>query len=180
MSFDSFESDSTSHYLPDDIFDSFSPSLQDYLPHCPITLGEARAVANILVTLPHIVAIEVYGSIARDSFGNDLDLVLVTDDEGLYQRFTKETIANLSTFGGKGPLARAAAAAHVLGKSDFETALKRFEIYTFEPQIAKLLDLFIMPVGWKARTDEIQRNLPHDNSSFVSDIAKDARVIATR
>jgi HEPN domain-containing protein/predicted nucleotidyltransferase len=59
-----------------------------------VTLKEAKAVTDSIVKRLHPLSVVLFGSVARESTGNDLDLLIIVED-------TTETIADLSVRLGK-------------------------------------------------------------------------------
>lgn len=139
------------------------------------TFAQAKSVASQLIQLNGVSRIELFGSVARNLRGNDIDLIIVVDDEETYRRFLAGVRKNIreDMFGNELGARLRLAAVFEMWMNDWPAS---------EPlwSDALLLDLFVMPKDWHARTDELQKNLPHNDSSFVRTIAKDARVICEK
>ncbi|MFO0793065.1 MAG: HEPN domain-containing protein [Candidatus Brocadiaceae bacterium] len=45
-----------------------------------VSLNDAKAVSDVIVDTIHPISIVVFGSVARKGFGNDLDLLIITED----------------------------------------------------------------------------------------------------
>lgn len=124
-------------------------------------------------------AVELYGSVARNGVGNDLDLILVVYEENTYQDFIAKTKTHVEYEGAsRGALCRIRAASQVLFQ--FHRSCLNIELGEIHPGITEILDVYLMPIDWRDRIDEIQSHLPHSDPCFVKNIAEDARMIADR
>ncbi len=144
-------------------------------------LKSAKKVAEIFRRLDKVQAVEVFGSVARDQEGRDLDLILVCDEETsqLFMEMVEleAEIAKLPKIGRYHgyALTRSNIAEEILSDivaSDnnlFEEALAASEVG---------VDIFIFPPDWRNRLDELQGRMGHDDPKFMQKIAKDARRIA--
>jgi len=137
-------------------------------------LDIATSVATALVQLPGVIRVEVYGGISREGRGNDIDLLLVVDNESLYQKFIsgvheriKEDIVGHEL----GPRLRLASIIGLWGEEWLGV-----ENWPEQP----LLDMFVMPSNWHDRLSELQGDLPHDDPQFLENIQFDAYVLASR
>ena len=136
----------------------------------------AVKVAKLFLT-QGIGSVELYGSISREGVGNDLDLILIVDEEKMYQDFVAETKIFVEVVGvSHGSFCRLLAARRISPWLDHVCCSTVFA--TIHPGINELLDVYLMPQNWRDRIDEIQSHLPHSDPCFVKNIAKDARVIA--
>ena len=45
-----------------------------------VSLNDAKAVSNVIVNTIHPISIVVFGLVARKGIGNDLDLLIITED----------------------------------------------------------------------------------------------------
>jgi predicted nucleotidyltransferase len=142
-----------------------------------IRMEGAKWVAERLLRwCPSILAVELFGSVSRDAVGNDLDLVIVTDEHRFRQFLAlvhgagQETRYEYHVSRAE----RRSIARYVLGELDEIMPALGSRI----PE--NLLDLYVFPPDWKCRIGEIQHVLPADDPSFVRNIAMDARLLAAR
>lgn len=142
-----------------------------------IRMEGAKWVAERLLRwCPSIRAVELFGSVSRNAVGNDLDLVIITDEHRFRQFLSMVHGAGQAT-SYEYHVSRAerrSIARYVLGELDEVMPAIGCKI----PE--SLLDLYVFPPDWKCRISEIQRDLPADDPSFVRNIAMDARLLATR
>ena len=153
----------------------------------PILVNRAQAeqVAQIFMRHPHIHGVELFGRVARDGQGHDLDLILVTDvgrgfdflrevDTKTRRFFFLETeslrLQRIDTY--NNPLFRMRAAQNILG-DNFEELLVEAEEF-----IEAVLDIFVFPPTWRDGLDQLQKDLPHRDPNFMKNIAHDAVKIA--
>ncbi len=148
------------------------------------TIDTARAlkVAQIFRHCEQITAVEVFGSVARDGKGDDLDLILIVDEQIAQKFFT--AVATEERY-------RAELRADGFMKRYFGSAKSRLEIaenvlseedQAFENvfldswiEIELRLDLFLFPQNWRERLVELQTAMPHADPQFMEKIAVDAR-----
>lgn len=130
---------------------------------------DAQLVGMVFANLPQVEAVEVFGSVARNSRGNDLDMALTVD---------AVTYASY------------ALALRALSEDEDYYFGLRSERLAVACQVLKLsgpigdwlglatagisLDLHLFPQGWKQYADVVQTHFSHDDPAFVSNIAKDA------
>lgn len=153
-----------------DDFDSICGSLGG--PLC--TRARAEYVAGVFHSMPGVVRVELYGSIARDGAGHDIDLIVVTDNK-LYQHFVSNVhellVAPVMYTGAE---CRRRAIKRLFG-CKYRDAMSRIR-HTLG-HVEDLIDVFVMPIDWKHRIPEMQSALPHNDENFVRSIADDAQVI---
>lgn len=162
------------------MFDSFGfTGLQT---HDRFTEKEARLFANEIAELSGVSAIELYGSISREGTGNDIDLIIIVDDEVLYQKFVacvKQQIESDNLPDISGVALRRNAVEEIFGVPQFTNLIYQIHMPSPGHRHAHLfLDMFVMPVDWRDRLNELQGNLPHDDPQFMRNIANDAYPIA--
>lgn len=142
-----------------------------------ITRPMAEEVAAILKRHHSISGIELFGSIARDGQGNDLDLIIISDDGGrefielmgegvtglsndmrfdIYHNFHLRVIVAIKVFG-----------------DDFFDLLLEAEERIYWARI----DLFVFPQNWREHLNVLQDALPHKDPEFMRNIARDAIAI---
>ncbi|MBW4061770.1 hypothetical protein HJC99_04350 [Candidatus Saccharibacteria bacterium] len=149
-----------------------------------VTWAKAQPVLEVLANLAGIRDVLVIGSVARDGFGNDLDVVL-TVSQPVY-------------------LAYLAAVNQALLDADecdyWDDFYVGFSSQRFEAALASVsmslaehgwlclalryldakIDVQLMPATWLSNTDLAQSQLPHHDPSFVANIAADARKLAIK
>lgn len=138
-----------------------------------VTFWQALEVGRVFLSHPRVSGVSVVGSVARDKRGNDLDMVVVTT--GIcYASFVCEMSAwtqwetGETDYYGHFKQARRSAALNALQFDAgfcgwLDLATRGF-----------LLDVHLMPSGWKEHVNEVQRHLPHLDPNFVGNIARDA------
>lgn len=133
-------------------------------------LKTAENVARILRRHPYVHDVLVFGSIARDGKGRDIDLAIVTED-ALADDFVEMTEnALLYREGVYGAAAlRLRTASWALGPK-FRGTLR--EVYREVGHCD--LDVFVFPHDWRDRLDELQNAFPHEDPNFMANIARDA------
>ena len=130
---------------------------------------DAQLVGMVFANLPQVEAVEVFGSVARDSRGKDLDMALTVDavTYASYVLKLREATEYEDYYFGlcSERLAVACQVPKLAGPIWDWLSLATVGI---------TLDLHLFPQGWKQHTDEIQTHFSHDDPAFVSNIAKDA------
>lgn len=107
--------------------------------------------------------IEIFGSMAREGCGHDLDIIIIGTEEE-WQQFREKTLSYLEHMPA-GPIARGLSAWDVLGES----------FVTFDMFFAPLpVDVFIFPQDWRKRLEELQEVFPHEDPDFMRNIEADA------
>lgn len=138
-----------------------------------IGLVQAQQAAKILCGHPDINAVVVFGSVARDNEGGDLDLILLCDEEIaqeffslvlLYQDRERYAYHDMKDI-------RRQAAVALLSGNELDSILRRMDNFVHPCD----LDIFIFPPNWRERLDELQDALPHSDPYFMRNIARDAR-----
>ena len=145
--------------------------------HLMVTYHDALIVAPILLSHPLVSAVQLFGSVARNRQGNDLDLILIVPEEiakAFYSETRERHLKRRLVFftWGSSP-ARFRAARKVLGL-EFEILLR--EIRMQYPHLH--LDLFLFPSGWKERIEELESEIYHRDLGFTARIAEYAVEIA--
>lgn len=147
-----------------------------------IDLASAVKVAEIFRRYPQVQAVEVFGSVARDGIGNDLDLILVADEK-IAQDFIGRVEYEIQLFSKNIRLSiyfdnaftRSEVAETVLDADQFGNGI-------FQEALAEAgeigVDIFIFPPDWRDRLTELQGRMGHDDPNFMEKISKDARQIA--
>lgn len=132
----------------------------------------ALLMSEILSVLPEVKNIEFFGSLARDSKGNDFDIILIVD-EALSETFLSEANAALRKIFRPGlAKTRLEVAKSILGEQ-FQVLVDYMQ--NTKPGVA--IDVFLFPEDWRNRLDELQVALPHRDKEFMKHLAHDARSI---
>lgn len=144
----------------------------------------AEQVAEILYGEPKIKEVYLFGSVAREGSGHDLDLILIADEE------TAETF-QMALLSFMSPMLFVAAFQSTYGKGIFSRArlniadLVLWDGGGFPTAIVEAvsralpaqLDLFIFPPNWRERLPQLQNAFPNKDPRFMENIARDAVLI---
>ena len=142
----------------------------------------ADEVARIFKGHPWVYDVLLFGSVARGGVGEDLDLILISDDRrardfiellkgwlGLYPEVEFPAMTLLyGTVYAESEL-RISAAAETLGEN-FHSLLQEART---KANWAKI-DLFVFPRGWRDRLQVLQSALPHEDPDFMEKISREA------
>lgn len=141
----------------------------------PVTREKAKMVLLPLVNMTGVKEVQVFGSIARNGKGHDLDIVLIVDTLP-YATFLTEMWQRC---GVDGTLAddyyvdyqeeRFQAAMAALSPKPAERGWLELAVQ----QLGAPIDLHLMPMNWQQHVDEVQQHLPHHDPEFVRNIARD-------
>lgn len=128
-------------------------------------LERAEEAARFLLSCPAVIDVYLFGSLAREGDGKDIDLIAITSESEVEQfaDFVWEEYVNVYSLAAE----RFCAAGAILRWDDRGI----FRVLGHDA----LLDIFIFPVDWLARLDELQGGLPHQDVDFMKNIAFDAR-----
>ncbi|OGZ06002.1 MAG: hypothetical protein A2942_04725 [Candidatus Lloydbacteria bacterium RIFCSPLOWO2_01_FULL_50_20] len=145
------------------------------------TRQDVERAAHKLLCCPGVEGVELFGSIARQGYGNDVDLILIVSDD-LAQEFIFHVHRLLETkryrhdqgkgFYGARALRRVAAAA-TLGRKKFNNIYAHASKWT----TPHLIEVFLFPADWRKQLHELQAIYPHRDPEFMKKIAKDAVVL---
>jgi predicted nucleotidyltransferase len=143
----------------------------------------AMQVAKILHEHPKVFEVYLFGSVAREGVGLDLDLFIISDSytAGAFLQYAREALAEFEyirdhfagIYGVGSHVFRAAAATEAIGQG-FGTTLYKAETLAGNCRI----DLFVFPPNWRARLDYLQSSLPHKDPNFMHNISNDAFRVA--
>lgn len=129
---------------------------------------DASFHAKALMALsPEIEQVLLFGTVARDGIGNDLDIVLIIP-EGMFQLFGKSL-----RWGYMLPEDRRITIASILGLSSDYAKSEQLINET-------RLDLWLLPANWMDRTEEIQDMMPKLDAGLIGNIKMDYIVLETR
>ena len=143
----------------------------------PILVNRAQAeqVAQIFMRHPHIHGVELFGSVARNGQGHDLDLILVTDVVRGFD-FIREVATRLHEIATYNhPWERMGAARDVLGDNFNNLRIEAEDLIGYEYMA---LDILVFPHDWCERLYQLQKDIPHSDPNFMKNIARDAVKIA--
>lgn len=155
---------------------------------CGYTMEDAYLVAEgIKVAFQGVESIEVFGSIARGEMGFDIDLLIHVNDD-VSEKFFRALRGTGSGY-------------HCSRGRRFQVVFEGYgnyvppvlvcrEFFSEEPEeddafhkachciYRYMLDVFLVPVDWRNRLQELQSRLPHRDPNFMRNIARDAKVVA--
>ncbi|MFH1183312.1 MAG: nucleotidyltransferase domain-containing protein [Candidatus Moraniibacteriota bacterium] len=155
----------------------------------PKTVEMAKCLADYFLGFSMIHDVFLYGSIARERVGSDVDLI-VTVDEETYQKF--KNLVSLSDYNSnKLDRYNAMLTTLFLSKIDYRGVSDRiFELTIGMPskdfwngpikEICKVLkegpgmDIYLLPRDWKSRLEEIQSDFSNEDPNFIKNISQDA------
>lgn len=144
-------------------------------------IRDTRKVLELFANVQGVKALEVIGSLAREGEGKDLDLVVVVDVYAYITYIKSMWVA----------ITAGLADDNIDAYTDYREERERAVLEALNIEYKQLgelqsaikelgsIDLFLMPEGWKKRTEEIQGHLPHDDRHFVENIARDAKRVHT-
>lgn len=142
-----------------------------------ININMAEKVANILRRISKVQDVELFGSLAREGKGEDIDLILICDED------TSQIFMHLVEIEARHSILRNSAWYHNLAQNRSHIAENLLdpegdgmfeEIWDENIPV----DIFIFPPDWRNRLEELQSRIPHDDPKFMENIAQDARPIA--
>jgi predicted nucleotidyltransferase len=150
-----------------------------------IDLACAAKVARMFRGCEPITAVEVFGSVARDGKGDDLDLILIVDEQiaqkfftavAAEERYNAELRADrfMQRYFGSAQ-SRLEIAENVLSEEDQVFGQVFLDSWV---EIEFRLDIFLFPSNWRDRLVELQTAMPHADPQFMEKIAGDARPLA--
>jgi len=141
-----------------------------------VTRKMADEAAAILKGHRWIFGVELFGSVARDGSGKDLDLIIISDDSrgmDFIEMMQYHLMTGNVTLMGYGIYAdghlRETVAMRVL-REDFDDRLAKARSQISGANI----DLFIFPHNWRNHLRSLQNALPHSDPEFMENIARDA------
>jgi predicted nucleotidyltransferase len=149
-----------------------------------VTREMAVAAAAILKRHRWVYGVELFGSVARDGSGKDLDLIIISDDsrgsdfielmeEYLKARPDDDEIALMGYDMENGVYAdwrlRKMVAMRVLGEGFVHNLIEAGSRIS-----GATIDLFVFPRTWRDHLRVLQDALPHEDPNFMENIARDA------
>jgi|GEM_PF-2178821 len=143
------------------------------------TRRDAEEVAMKLSRHPLVAQVELFGSIARDGEGGDIDLILSVPED-IWNQFRNDMLTvieleiEVPSFPG-----------YFASSSNRRNIAEWVLFYAAPDDLLdnwiprQGVDAFLFPKDWKNRIDELQRALPHRDPNFMSNVAQDAILIAS-
>lgn len=139
-----------------------------------INLAQAQQVAKVLCEHPQIKAVVAFGSVARENEGEDLDVILLCDGWLAYEFVDLVLSMKDGTryaYYEMKDIRRQAAVMLLSGNGELDGIFQKIAPFVHPYD----LDIFIFPLNWRKRLDELQGALPHSDPQFMHNIARDAR-----
>ena len=138
-----------------------------------VTRAMAQRLAAKLSNCPRVNSIELFGSVAAYGCGEDLDLI-ITADVAAADEFARQ-LSHISP--DACPYREDIKSVRLgIALSSLPGLLECFVQAGSEIE-ASMLDLFIFPVDWRERPDEVQASLKTWDRGFVSRIASYAQYL---
>ena len=151
------------------------PKVSNFNGYRVVDRRVASRVAHIFLRHPLVKRVELFGSVAREGTGSDLDLTLIMETE-LYLEYFSLCLNELSQCFEdiySAARVRLKVAAEIFGDS-FALVLATAERLA-PPQC---LDIFVFPPDWRNQLDFLQNSFVHKDPNFMYNIAKDSIVLA--
>lgn len=150
----------------------------------PFIRREAEHVARHLLVLPGITMVYLYGSLSRGrDLGNDLDLILETENDQLYRAFVRCTLDSMDRISRQSwsrPAHRLEAIRQLFPHGTVETTREKMARELGRPASELLLDILVMPPHWKDRLSDLRDPVLYTDPEFLLHVASDAIVVAKR
>ncbi len=158
------------------------------------TLADAKKVAEVLRSCPYVQSVELFGSIAREGRGGDIDIILTVPDfiaahffvakrqeaahiaAGVETRWTSFEISDLDDYDdNQDPTFQHEdfGAWRELLRDTFGPTADDL-IYKLSAHYCGVLDIFCFPPNWRQNLSTLQCLLPHRDSNFMENIAHEA------
>ncbi|HXV27142.1 MAG TPA: nucleotidyltransferase domain-containing protein [Candidatus Paceibacterota bacterium] len=142
--------------------------------------ARAHRVATAFLRHPRIAEVLLFGSVARDGEGRDLDLILVTEESLAYEFMLLLDTAVLHHIphgpdGYRRTSLREDIAEEVLS-ANFYDVLREAK----SAAGAAKLDLFLFPPDWRNQLKALQDAIPHKDPDFMANVARDAVSLVRR
>jgi predicted nucleotidyltransferase len=154
------------------------------------TIERSRELSKILRENKEVKAVFLFGSTARDGFGRDFDLIIISSEE-VFREFVRmlgsfeehRSAVNSSCQIYKYKMNRLRAARNALAKKYDRNYAQ--ELTACPDSIRKVfqvahpvhIDLFIFPEDWRDRLSFLQSTLPNKDPRFMENIVDDATLI---
>lgn len=136
----------------------------------------AREVALVFLRHPMVKRVELFGSVARQGMGEDLDLILVADDEHASDFIAEVQRQQMKILPCSGYHTTSSCRLDALRRI-FGPAFAEY-LGTAERLTSGTLDIFVFPAGWRSELARLQEDFEHDDPFFMQNVAGDAIIIA--
>ena len=155
------------------------------MPISPVTLRVARLIAAHFAQHALIDKVEIFGSVARDGRGCDLDVILITNEEVAleYANVLQQAIATFladdflsarGIFPREHRSAYACAPRVVAGEQVLGTD---FTVLMRQADGIVSMNMFVLWPGWQENLTQVQQLCPQDDPLFWDNVARDAYTI---
>ncbi len=139
---------------------------------------KAAPLLTAMVNWKAVQEVAVFGSVAREGNGNDLDVVLVVGPKA-YAAYISTVWSLLLQNGGD--------VYYNLQSERFEAATKALKLSSEEVAwfgtlayyFGRSIDIHLMPNYWRKDADAVQADLPHSDPEFVKHVVADAISVKT-
>ena len=146
-----------------------------------------QKVVTGLKNIDDLQDVYLFGSVARDGVGHDIDIIATVSDK-LFYKWTSSILTVIQSLDGAEDDSlyfnadlRMSCAADLLGidPEDFEFYFENVIGVRGYPISFSFVytDIFLFPHNWKERLEELQNMLPHSDPEFMYKIAKDAKLL---
>lgn len=164
-------------------FELFSPALERVRA---MMVGRDRAdrVAEVLLQNHDVHEVLLFGSLARNGRGRDIDLIVITDEwrSDQFMRTALTEMQEIEEHAARLPIIadriRNGAYGHKQARQ--AAAIEAIEGFEWELDVARSIaypasiDIFVFPTDWRNRLEVLQLILPHHDPHFMQNIARDA------
>jgi|SRR3989344_8246065 len=160
--------------------------------------AKAHNIAHIFRRHPHVQEVLLFGSVARCGLGNDLDLILITDEtrandfvqclNRLIEEFENRMRRVAEHSAQRDPFAevyhhkrlRLEAIEETLEAYTDDSPNNFLSLYHSAQALVghNALDLFLFPPDWRTKLEDMQKALPNRDPMFMQNVARDAIRIA--
>lgn len=65
----------------------FDPKALPFVPHNRFSLDDTRRIASVFAKAPGVLRVETYGDVATSGLGGCIKLLIVVEDEGVFNQF---------------------------------------------------------------------------------------------
>jgi len=142
-----------------------------------VVLADAEKVAKTMASNPNVRGVEIFGSVARDGVGNDLDIILLIDTNRFSSLYYD--IAEFPYYGAGWDFFRPGIGAESTKLMRIELIQETLEMEDEMFRAEQLvgfgnMDIFVMDPKWRERLDYHQEMMEHRDPNFMCNIARDA------
>ncbi len=144
------------------------------------TMDDAKKVASQFIGVGEIYQIDVFGSIARDKVGQNIDLIFVVQDDRVFTRF----VDLVARFQLDDPYRHATLRQHrfaafqqIWGNSNLTW---RKCLTNRTEDLLEHVDVIVFPWSWRDRMKELKGRMNNTDPEFLENIKLDAIILATQ